>query len=468
MSPYEYEKATLSIIFMFPSGNALIPQRICAELEPDKFGSKEHGYIYSAIKAIVLRNEVPNIVNVSSELGDKLVDCGGIEYLDSLQNFLGSIGITHYDGFESYICVVDSAGRLRHLGLVIEKYSRLYEDFETLVSKTKDVEAFLSDFMTEIQDGVGSIKTSYEHISVAADEERRYLEQSERGLVSNLIPTGWPNLEKYGIPRPSSIGVIVGLSSIGKTQFALQIGYGAARYLYEHGEEGVISINSLETKKRLLLRRLACMRAGVNSREIDQGTLSVKDMRRYYKSVEYIEQLPIVIDDNPNVTSSQLTWQAIAQNLQQKRVLGISDYIELFKDTAATEELRVSGIIRNLRSISWRTNSCELAISQVNGRVLKIPSKIGGLGNARYSGSISHTVDWGAEILNYPQMEKRQIRAIPADGKDTSFAYFLLEKNKEGPLGEEPFEWTAEFTRFRDISLPIGQIYEDYSQEYDF
>jgi len=41
----------------------------------------------------------------------------------------------------------------------------------------------------------------------------------------------------------------------------------------------------------------------------------------------------------------------------------------------------------------------------------------------------------------------------------------LIEKNKDYPMGEEPFEWVAAYTLFRDVSLPIGKLFADIEQD---
>ena len=125
MTPNDYEKAIFGTIFRFPSGNQNIPQRVCSELEPDRFGSLAHRDIYKAITSLVLRKEVPNTINVASELNSKLEKSGGIEYLESLLAFPELLGVSDSEGIGNWVRFVDNAGRLRHLGLVVSKYHNL-------------------------------------------------------------------------------------------------------------------------------------------------------------------------------------------------------------------------------------------------------------------------------------------------------------------------------------------------------
>lgn len=463
----DYEKCILSVILNFPVGNEQIPQRICTELDADKFGLQEHKIIYNVIQKMVFDRVVPTIPNVAKKLAGDLDKVGGEEYLFTLYNFLKAMKINTPDGFEEWVKLVDNAGRLRHLGLVLTNYQNYYTDFEKLVAKTTDVDEFLSNFMEVLNYGVKSVKSSYKSITTAIEEEKRRIELEQGGYVLDLIPCGWPNIEKYFIPRPASYGIISGLSSMGKTQFALQMMLGVAIYLYELSLPGCVALNELETVGWRLNRRLACSLAGIDSNDLAGGKLSKEALHRYMLSLDYIGQLPIYYDDNPNITSGQLNWQAMALHIEKgPRILGVSDYLELFSDKGDNEELRISNIVRTNRKICWETNSCEIAISQLNNSVLQTNTKIGGMGKARYSGAIGHACDWFAEIYNPVQMKKANIDfTLPDSITDETMAYVLIEKNKDHSLGIEPFEWIPQFTRFRDVSLPMGHIYRKPEQK---
>ncbi|MBU2072751.1 MAG: hypothetical protein KKA68_21160, partial [Gammaproteobacteria bacterium] len=330
----EYEKAVLSVILRNAVSRERIPQRICFELDFDKFDPKgPHGIIYRAIQNTVFDKQTPNIPTVAARLGNDIDRIGGEEYLQSLLSFLSIMGVSGSEGFETWVQVVDNAGRLRQLGLVIDSYAQMYDDFQRLVNEVKDVDEFIANVLSEINKGVGCLKSSYTHISEVGHEERLRLEKERQGLSVDLIPTGWPSLERYHIPRPSTYGVISGLSSIGKTQFALQIALGAALYLKHNNLPGCIGINELESKAWRLHRRMACCLAGVDSDELTSSTLSKDTFKRYLDTFDIIDELPIYFDDNPSMNSTKLVWNATAMHLEHgPRILGIADYIELFAD----------------------------------------------------------------------------------------------------------------------------------------
>jgi len=468
---HEYEKLLLGIILKNPSGNNRVPQRIVAELEVDKFDSKgPNQVIYRTIQGLVQKRIIPNLPNVASALGEAYESVGGEPYLQSLLSYPTLCGVTGSDGFEQCVKVIDSAGRLRHLASVTNKYNDVLKDFESAVAKVEDVDAFLSGFVSEINDGVGRVRSSYNHISNAVEEEKRRLALEEKGYIVDLIPTGWPNLEKYFIPRPSTFGVIAGITSMGKTQFALQIMLGAAIWLKETNTPGCVAINELESVGWRLNRRLACCLVGIDSNNLALGAVPPKRLEKYYNALDYITELPIYFDDNSNISSMEMTWQAIALHLEKgPRVLGVSDYVELFTDEGVTEELRVSTVVRNQRRICGQTGGCEIAISQFNNSILQTSSKIGGIGRTRYSGAVGQAADWFLEVYNPPQMRHNNIDFTLPDGMSEDSAYILIEKNKDHATGQEPFEWRCEWTRFRDISLGMNEgVYRKPSIEEDF
>lgn len=461
MQVHEYEKAVLSVILRNPTGKDSIPQRICFELDADKFNPKGvHGTIYRAIKKLVWDKQVPNVPNIARALGNELEDVGGEEYLQSLLGYLSIMGVHGSEGFDTWVRVVDNAGRLRQLGLIIEKYNGMYDDFEKLVTSVMDVDEFSSNFLTEINKGIGSVKSGYVHISEVVEEEKRRLAEERQGKIVDLIPTGWPSLESFFIPRPGTYGVISGLSSMGKTQFALQVMLGTVLYLYNNGLPGCVGINELEMLRWRLLRRLACCMVGINSDELSTGAVKEDMLKKYYEQLEFMAVLPIYLDDNPNLSSTKLVWSAAAMHLAHgPRILGIADYVELFTDDNDSEERRVANVVRNHRKVCWELQSCEIAISQLNNSVMQVASKIGGKERSRYSGAVAHNADWYIEIYNPPQMRLCGIDYVLPDGLNGLYSYGLVEKNKDHRVGKIPFEWTPEITRFRDMALPMNQVY---------
>lgn len=469
MLPTELEKLVLGTCLAHPNGRENIPQKVVWELDLSRFEGQAHPHIYAAIKECVVKKIPANPANVAIEMKGNLETAGGLEYLESLQRFPRLIGVDDTSSIGKWVREIDLLGRARLIHTVLNKKVGIpLEEFQKRVLEADDPEYYLAQLVVEINRYLSGTRSDYQPFSNAVEQFERRIDASLRGEVTEIIPCGIPNLEKYCIPRPRSFGVLAGISGQGKTQFAVYIAVGVAIDLYNRGESGQVAINTLEQQGERLAQRVACMMTGTNSLDIAQGRIDKKQAARLKEKCAFIKALPIVYNDDPTITSSQFVTHAISQHLKVPRVFGVSDYVELFKDKAESEELRVSQATRNVRTVCWETGSCELMLVQVNDTAVKNEYKQGGMFASRYSRAPAQAADFYLEIVNYPQLRKANLIPTVPDGRNGDMAYVLIEKNKDYPLGEEPFEWTAEYTLFRDTSLPMGKLYRESKKEDDF
>lgn len=469
LSPNEREKLVLGTCLAHPNGTENIPQKVVWELDISRFEGPNHPHIYEAIKQCVVKQIPANPANVAIELKSDLDRIGGLEYLESLPRFLT---MTHSDDTSSigrWVTEVDLLGRARLIHTLLNKKVNIpLAEFQQRVIDADDPEKYLSDLVIEINRYLTGSRSNYQPFSNAVEQFEERIKASLRGEVTEIVPCGIPNLEKYCIPRPRSFGVLQGLSSQGKTSLAIYLGLGVAISLDKMKEKGQVTINTLEQQGERLAMRVACMMATVNSLTIAHGKLTNLEADRLFEKCAYIKTLPIVYNDDPTLTSHQFVTHAICEHMKTPRVFGISDYVELFKDTAQSEELRISQATKNIRTVCWETGSCELMLVQPNDNVLKSDYKQGGMFSSRYSRVPAQAADWYLELVNYPQLRKAQLNPTIPDGRNGDMAYVLIEKNKDYPTGEEPFEWSPEYTLFRDVSLPWGKLYTEPKKEDDF
>lgn len=469
MLPSEKEMLVLGTCLAHPNGTENLPQKVVYELDISRFDGPAHPHIYSAIKNCVYKKIVPNPANVAIEMKSLLDKAGGIEYLELLTRYPNQIGVHDTQGIGQWVREVDLLGRSRLIHTALnKKVSMPLEEFQKRVLESDDPEKYLADLTLEVNRYVSGTRSDYQPFSNAVELFEERVKASLRGEVTDVLDCGVPSLMKYCIPRPRSFGVIAGISGQGKTQLAVYVGVGAAKSIKERGERGKVAINTLEQQGDRLAMRIACMMAGVNSLSIAQAKITKQEADRLFEKCDYIKSLPIIYNDDPTITSSQFVTHAICEHLKEPRILGISDYVELFKDKGDSEELKISSATKNIRTVCWETGSCEIMIVQANDTAVKSEYKIGGMFSSRYSRVPAHASDWYIELVNYPQLRKAQMSVTVPDKRNESMAYALIEKNKDYPIGEEAFEWTAEYTLFRDASLPVGKIYREFKKEDDF
>lgn len=469
MLPSELEMLVLGTCLAHPNGTQNLPQQVVHELDISRFDGPAHPHIYSAIKNCVYKKIVPNPANVALEMKSTLDGAGGIEYLELLTRTPSQMGVYDTQGIGEWVRNVDLLGRARLIHIALNKKVGMpLEEFQKRVLESDDPDKYLADLTLEINRYVSGTKSDYHPFSDAVEEFEQRVKLSLMGEANDLIPCGIPSLEKYCIPRPKSFGVIAGISNQGKTQFALYIAIGTAIQLEQRKEKGQVTINTLEEIGSDLAMRVACMMAGVNSLTIAHGKITRSEADRLFEKCDYIKSLPIVYNDDPSITSNQFVTHAVCQHMKEPRVLGITDYVELFADKAEKEETRVSQATRNVKSVCYSTGSCEVMLVQLNDDATKSSYKTGGMFASRNSRAPAHASDWWIEILNYPELRKAQMSVTIPDKRNPDLAYALIEKGRKYGKGEEAFEWTPEFTLFRDTSLPLGKIYREFEKEPDF
>lgn len=457
MNVQQSEQAILATILV-DRGAAKI---IKAELSPDKFiygpaksFSDSHAKIYGAMMQISGRIDTLSISNVLGE--EDLEKVGGASYLQFLATAcLPQLGIRSTESLPQWVLIVDSAGRLKQVGSMFEDYSRLFDDFELQLEQISDVDTFIADIQERLSNiALGSTNSSYEHISTATKEYGRILEDEAHGRIETCFPVGWPSLEKFAIPAKSSLMVISGLSSIGKSQLMLQLILGMAIQIKAADAPGCVGINSYEMSGWRCVRRMAACLAGVDYQSKAARDIKTDEYRLLNDAIEIISTLPIYYDDS--MTPAQVAINATKMHVQQGPVMMLGvDYAEEQPDDKDyhSEELRISNKFRAGKRLATALGMCYCMLSQVSG-ISAFPTAIVPYNQLRYSRGATNSADTIVYLYNPPQMREMRIPFTFDDSLgDSTYAYAIVQKNRDGKLGAFPLEWTAHLTRFRDPAL---------------
>ena len=434
---------------------------IKAELSPDKFiygpakkFSKSHSTIYGAMMQIPGRIDVLSIENVLGEEG--VEKAGGSAYLQYLATAcLPQLGIRSTESLPQWVLVVDSAGRLKQIGDMFEEYARLFSDFELQLEQISDVDTFIADTQERLSNiALGSTHSSYEHISTATQEYCRILEDEANGLIETCFPVGWPSLERFSIPAKSSLMVVSGMSSIGKSQLMLQLILGMAIQIKAEGVPGCVGINSYEMAGWRCVRRMAACLAGVDYQSKAARDSGTDDYRKLNEAAELIATLPIYYDDG--MTPAQVAMNATKMHAQKGPVVALGvDYAEEQPDDKdyGNEELRISNKFRAGKRLASALGMCYIMLSQVSD-ISAYPTGIIPYNKLRYSRGATNSADTIVYLYNPPQMRTMRIPFTFEEslGEET-YAYGIVQKNRDGKLGAFQLDWTANLTRFRDPAM---------------
>ncbi|MDH5185271.1 MAG: hypothetical protein OEX12_15435, partial [Gammaproteobacteria bacterium] len=266
--------------------------------------------------------------------------------------------------------------------------------------------------------------------------------------------------ERLSIPRPSTYMVLSGLSSVGKTQLALQLCLGTAIAIKNKGEDACVAIHEFEQTDQSMAIRLICCMAGLDSTHLDRGDFTKDDYVLFDLMADRLSELPIVFNTHTGVTRTQVGNAIHAQSNKLPVKMALVDYPELQADTGDTEEIRVATIARYYQGISRQTQTCIIGIYQYPK--LDTVSMMAGYANERYSAGITQAGDSVIEVYNPPAMRRNNIDFRVPKGFDEQFAYVVLKKNRDRKTGYFPMVWEPEFVRFSDPRIEVTFGHEVY------
>lgn len=459
MQIIDYEKVVIGLLI---SNNPPTEEhrQICFELDFDRFEKPEHRLIYKSIQTLINKNNTADIGSIVVGLGENAKRVGGEALLRSLYQFPQQMTTNN---LTTAARVVEVAGKLRILDGLLHGYRKQYEDFETLVMTViEDVDNYVYTLYHKIEKLLTSnVQTTATHTSELLPREVEVVDMAGDGKIVDVLPCGWPAFEDNFIPRPGTMGVITGIASRGKTAMAEQLAIGISMILSETNQSGHVVLTELDTTKEKLFRRGGCMLAGVDSKAVLRGQLSKQEKENYLAALHYLSTLPLFFDQSQTVEEVKLQASTLSL-LYGPRVFGVWDYAELFQFKSTkhmSEEQRVTGVGMAVKMLASELMSSEVLISQFNNSVLNNANLIGGPFATRNSGALYQQADWFGEVYNIPEMLNKKDEFTLPPWAEEYYAYFILHKNKDAETAIIPLTWEAHFTRFRDISLPAGQIF---------
>ena len=403
-------------------------------LSPDDFYREATMALFSEMVDLYSHGEPIDVIALSGYLTehDLLERVGGTDYLALLIEAVStSAGI---------ICHADIIKKLSVRRKLISQCGAISEACFKEWGETEDLlelaEQSIYDIAEDqIRDGLqglgGVISSSFKKLEIAA--------ASEGGITG--IPTDFDEFDRLtaGL-QPSDLIIIAGRPSMGKTAFALNIGYNAAKRV----KKGV-AFFSLEMSKPQLGIRLLGFDAGIDASMLRTGFLKGRQWEMLTESANRLSELPIFIDDSSSI--GVLGMKAKCRRLKRSRdlCLVIIDYMQLIQGrrSAESRQLEISEISRSLKALAKDLDVPVIALSQLNRKVEDRPNKRPQLADLRESGAIEQDADviafiYRDEVYNPNSEENRNIAEI------------IVGKQRNGPTGFFKLTFQKELTRFRN------------------
>ncbi|WP_026734394.1 replicative DNA helicase [Fischerella sp. PCC 9605] len=371
----EAEEAILGGILLDPEAISRVSDR----LVPEAFYISAHKDIYQAAVVLHSQGKPTDLLSVANWLTDHdlLARVGGRNKLASLVD--RTVSAVNIDALAS---------------LVMEKYLRrqLIKAGNEIVQLGYQTEAELPQVLDQAEQKVFAItqerpQSGLVHISDSLVNAFEEIETRHQGVALPGIPCGFYDLDAMTSGfQPSDLIIVAGRPSMGKTAFCLNLAYNVAA-LYKLP----VAIFSLEMSKEQLVQRLIASEAEIESGYLRSGRISQTQWEPLSRAIGLLSEMPIFIDDTPNITVTEMRSQARRLQAEVGTGLGliVIDYLQLMEGAGDNRVQELSRITRSIKGLARELSVPVIALSQLSRGVEARTNKRPMLSDLRESGCLT-------------------------------------------------------------------------------
>ncbi len=385
----EAEELILGGILMDPEAMG----RVVDLIDSKAFYLSAHRDIFQAARVLHSQGKPTDLTTVTSALQD--------------QNLLDKVGgkVKLAQLAERTISAVNID---RYAVLVMEKYLRRqliaagHEIVDLGYDGTTDLESVLDQSEQKIFALTGE-RSQQGLVAIAETlvDTFNQIESLNENIALPGITCGFYDLDAMtsGFQR-SDLIIVAGRPSMGKTAFALNIAHNIAL------EQNLpIAIFSLEMSKEQLAQRLLASSAEIESNRLRSGRITQNEYPLLFNAFETLSNLPIFIEDTPNLTVSQMRSGARRLQAEKGGQLGLVliDYLQLMEGSGDNRVQELSKITRSLKGLAREINAPVIALSQLSRGVEQRTNKRPMMSDLRESGcltgeSLVYLPDYGYSV----------------------------------------------------------------------
>ncbi len=420
-------------------GSMLIDPRCIAEvikkLRPDEFYVRANRDIFETIVAMFSYGQTVDPVTVLDQMKVRGV------HDDNTPGYLAEImrvTPTSANAME-YAAIVRDRALLRSIGTVADEINAMV--YEGSGEADSVLEAAESK-MYALREGRGT----------SGLKEIRYVMQnvfdamSEAASSGSKIPglsTGLPDLDNMilGLNK-SELILIAARPGMGKTSIALNMALSVA--MTQHKK---VAIFSLEMSREQLVSRLLSRASLVPSQNLLTGQLSEQQWRDVAAAANTLSESPILIDDNPTLTVSDMNAQC---RMVKDLDLVVIDYLQLMQSAGSghswSNESRtqaVSDISRMLKIMAKQLDVPVICLSQLSRANESRQDKRPMLSDLRESGAIEQDADVVIGLYRDGYYNR--------ECENPNLAEAIVLKNRKGQTGTVNLTWVPEYTTFYSV-----------------
>jgi replicative DNA helicase len=371
----EAEEAILGGILLDPEAIGRVSDRLIA----DAFYISAHKDIYQAALRLHAQGKPTDLLAVTSWLADHdlLTRIGGRNKLATLVD--RTVSAVNVDALA---------------GLVMDKYTRrqLIKAGNEIVHLGFETETELPKVLDQAEQKVFGVtqerpQSGLVHIADTLINTFQDIETRHQGIALPGIPCGFYDLDAMtsGFQR-SDLIIVAARPSMGKTAFCLNLAHNIAS-----GYKLPVAVFSLEMSKEQLVQRLLASEAGIESGYLRSGRISQTQWEPLSRAISMLSEMPIYIDDTPNITVNQMRSQARRLQAEQGMELGliVIDYLQLMEGAGDNRVQELSKITRSLKGLARELSVPVIALSQLSRGVEARTNKRPMLSDLRESGCLT-------------------------------------------------------------------------------
>lgn len=202
--------------------------------------------------------------------------------------------------------------------------------------------------------------------------------------IVSIEPMGCKQV--YDLTIPETHNFLANDICVHNTAFCTNIAHNIAG-----GQKLPVAIFSLEMSKEQLVQRLLSSEARIESNRLRSGRIAQNEWEPISIAMGTLSELPIFIDDTPNITVTEMRSKARRLQAEQGGELGLIllDYLQLMEGGSDNRVQELSKITRGLKGLARELNVPIIALSQLSRTVESRNNKRPMMSDLRESGCLS-------------------------------------------------------------------------------
>jgi replicative DNA helicase len=203
--------------------------------------------------------------------------------------------------------------------------------------------------------------------------------------IVEITPLGKQRV--YDLTIPQTHNFVANDICVHNTSFALNIAGNIAEY-----HKLPVAVFSLEMSKEQLAQRLLSAEAGIESNRIRAGRISQSEWEPLGNAIGKLSELPIFIDDTPNITVTEIRSKCRRLQAEQGGELGLIllDYLQLMESGSSDNRVQeLARITRSLKGLARELRVPLISLSQLSRSVETRNNKRPMMSDLRESGCLT-------------------------------------------------------------------------------